>query len=116
MRDSLGTGHEHAGVVRHLLTRSSSVVEEVRDHRGNAHSAQHANDDLVSLPELFVRLFSNGVGDPDGDTEEREDTERSKDIDIIVDLGPFQHVQLGVLLRAGLHISNPIQPSLNDGM
>jgi hypothetical protein len=79
--DSLGSSHPHARVVGDFLPWPSSIVDKVRDHRGNTHPAQHGNDDLVPFSQLGIVLLSNVESDPNGDTKESEDTERSKYVD-----------------------------------
>jgi len=66
----LWTGHDHTRIIWNLLTRSSSIVDEVRNHRDNAHTAQHGNDALIPLPELSIGILSDVVSNSDRDAEE----------------------------------------------
>jgi len=66
----LWTGHDHTRIIRNLLTGSSSIVDEVWDHRDNAHTAQHGNDALVSFSKLGIGILSDVVSDSDRDAEE----------------------------------------------
>lgn len=66
----LWTRHDHTRIIRNLLTGSSRIVDEVRDHRDNAHTAQHGNDTLVSFSKLGIGILSDVVSDSDRDAEE----------------------------------------------
>ena len=66
----LWTGHDHTRIIRNLLTGPSRIVDEIRDHRDNAHTAQHGDDALVSLSKLGIGILSDVVSDSDGYTKE----------------------------------------------